>query len=196
MKIQGWFPLGLTGWISLQSKGLLEIFSNRTVQKHQFYSTWRIPGAEPNRLLSMGSHRVGHDWSDLAAAAAAAVAFFKVQLSHPYVTTGKIIALTRLTFVSKVTSLFFNMLSRLVIAFLPRKQACFYFMAKVTMCSGFGAQENQVPLFSLFLHLFAMKWWDRMQWCSFFECWVLSWLFHSPLSLLSRGSLVLLYFLP
>ena len=45
----------------LQSKGLSRVFSNRTVQKHQFYSTWRIPGAEPNRLLSMGSHRVGHD---------------------------------------------------------------------------------------------------------------------------------------
>ena len=47
-------------------------------------------------------------------------AFFMVQLSHPYVTTGKTIALTRQTFVSKVASLPFNMLSRLVIAFLPR----------------------------------------------------------------------------
>ena len=47
-------------------------------------------------------------------------AFFIVQLSHPYVTTGKTIALTRWTFVGKVTSLLFNMLSRLVITFLPR----------------------------------------------------------------------------
>ena len=47
-------------------------------------------------------------------------AFFIVQLSHPYMTTGKTIALTRWTFVSKVMSLLFNMLSRLVIAFLPR----------------------------------------------------------------------------
>ena len=47
-------------------------------------------------------------------------AFFTVQLSHPYMTTGKTIALTRLTFVGKVMSLFFNMLSRLVITFLPR----------------------------------------------------------------------------
>ena len=46
--------------------------------------------------------------------------FFMVQLSHPYMTTGKTIALTRQTFVSKVMSLLFNMLSRLVIAFLPR----------------------------------------------------------------------------
>ena len=47
-------------------------------------------------------------------------AFFIVQLSHSYITTGKIIALKRHTFVDKVMSLFFNMLSRLVIAFLPR----------------------------------------------------------------------------
>ena len=47
-------------------------------------------------------------------------AFFIVQVSHPYVITGKTIALTRWTFVSKVTSLLFNMLSRLVIAFLSR----------------------------------------------------------------------------
>ena len=47
-------------------------------------------------------------------------AFFIVQLSHPYMITGKIIALTRWTFVGKVMSLLFNMLSRLVITFLPR----------------------------------------------------------------------------
>ena len=49
-------------------------------------------------------------------------AFFIVQLSHPYMTTGKTIALTRRTFVSKIMSLLFNMLSRLVIAFLPRSK--------------------------------------------------------------------------
>ena len=49
-------------------------------------------------------------------------AFFMVQLSHPYMTRGKSIALTRWTFVSKVTSVLFNMLSRLVIAFLPRRK--------------------------------------------------------------------------
>ena len=50
------------------------------------------------------------------------LAFFIVQLSHPYMTTGKTIALTRMTFVGKVMSLPFNMLSRLVIAFLPRSK--------------------------------------------------------------------------
>ena len=49
-------------------------------------------------------------------------ALFIVQLSHPYMTTGKTIALTRWTFVGKVTSLLFNMLSRLVITFLPRSK--------------------------------------------------------------------------
>ena len=49
-------------------------------------------------------------------------AFFMVQFSHPYMTTGKIIALTRQTFTGKVMSLLFNMLSRLVIAFLPRSK--------------------------------------------------------------------------
>ena len=48
--------------------------------------------------------------------------FFIVQLSHPYMTTGKHIALTRQTFVGKVLSLLFNMLSRLVITFLPRSK--------------------------------------------------------------------------
>ena len=49
-------------------------------------------------------------------------AFFIVQLSHPYVTAGKTIAMTRRTFVGKVMSLIFNMLSRLTIAFLPRSK--------------------------------------------------------------------------
>ena len=49
-------------------------------------------------------------------------AFFIVQLSHPYMTTGKTMALTRWTFVGKVMSLLFNMLSRLIIAFLPRSK--------------------------------------------------------------------------
>ena len=72
MNIQDWFPLGWTGWITLQSKSLSRVFfSNTTVQK----------------------------------------AFFIDQLSHPYMTTGKTIALTRRAFVGKVISLLFNMLS-------------------------------------------------------------------------------------
>ena len=66
-----------------------------------------------------------------------------VQLSHPYTTTGKTIALTRWTFVGKVMSLLFNMMSRLVTAFLPRRTS-FNFMASVTICSDFVAQEYKV----------------------------------------------------
>ena len=69
---------------------------------------------------------------------------FIVQLSHPYMTTGKTIALTRWTFIGKVMSLFFNMLSRLVIAFSSKEQASFNFMAAVTTCSDFGAPQNKV----------------------------------------------------
>ena len=71
------------------------------------------------------------------------LAFFIVLLSHPYMTTGKTIALTRWTFVDKVMSLLFNMLFRLVIIFLPRSTP-FNFMAAVTICSDFGAQKNKV----------------------------------------------------
>ena len=69
-------------------------------------------------------------------------AFFIGQLSHPYMTTGKTIALTRRTFVGEVMSLLLNMLSRLVITFLPR--SVFYFMAAITICSDFGASKNKV----------------------------------------------------
>ena len=67
-----------------------------------------------------------------------------VQLSHPHMIIGKTIALTRWTFVGKVMSLLFNMLSRFVIAVLSRsKQASFNFMAALTICSDFGAQGNK-----------------------------------------------------
>ena len=71
MNTQDWSPLGWTGWISMKSKGLSRVFSNTTVQKHQFFGA----------------------------------VFFIVQLSHPYMITGKTIALTRGTFVGKVMSL-------------------------------------------------------------------------------------------
>ena len=65
-----------------------------------------------------------------------------IQFSHPYMTTGKTIASTIWTFVGKV--MFFNMLSRFVTAFFPKEQASFNFMAAVTICSDFGAQENKI----------------------------------------------------
>ena len=59
-------------------------------------------------------------------------------------TTGKTVALTRWTFVNKVTSLLFNIVSRYVIAFLPRSKHCLISWLHVTICSDFGAQENKV----------------------------------------------------
>ena len=74
-------------------------------------------------------------------------AFFTVQLSHPYMTTGRIIALTRRTFVDKVMSLLFNMFSRLIITFLRRNKclliSCFNFIA-VIICNDTGAPQNKV----------------------------------------------------
>ena len=68
-------------------------------------------------------------------------------------------------------------------------------MAAAIICSDFGAQENSLSLFPLFFHLFAMNWWDWMPWFLFFECWVLSQLFHSALSPLSAIMVVSYTFL-
>ena len=87
MNTQDWSPLGWTGWIFLQSKGFSRVFSNTTIQKHQFF------GAQ----LSLWSNSHIHTWL-----------------------LKKTIALTRKTTVSKVMCLLFNMMSSLIIAFLPR----------------------------------------------------------------------------
>ena len=111
-------------------------------------------------------------------------------------TTGKTVALTRRTFVGKVMSLPFNMLSRLIIAFLPRTKWLLISWLKSPSVQWFWSPIKKCQsLFPLFPHLFAMRWWDQMSWSLFSECWVLSQLFHSPLSLSSRGSFVPLCFL-
>ena len=105
-------------------------------------------------------------------------------------TTGKTIALTTQTFVSKVMSLLFNMLSRLVIAFLPIN-----FMAAVTIYSDFGAQENKVCHYFYFFSSICHEVLGPDAMILVFWMLSLSQLFHSPLPLSSRGSLVLLHFL-
>ena len=80
-----------------------------------------------------------HHWSSKASILSHS-AFFMVQLSHPHMTAGKTIAWTRQTFVSKVIYLLFNTLSRFVIAFLPRSNNFFDFVAAVTICSDLGAE--------------------------------------------------------
>ena len=71
-------------------------------------------------------------------------AFFMVQLSHPYMTTGKTIGLARWTFVGKVLSLLFNMLSSLVIVFLPGSKCLLISWLQSPSAVIFGAQENKV----------------------------------------------------
>ena len=84
-------------------------------------------------------------------------AFFIAQLSYPYMTTGKTIALTRRTFVDKVMSLLFNMLSRLVIIFLPRSKRLLISWLQSPSAVILEPKKLSQPLFPLFPHLFAMK---------------------------------------
>ena len=119
------FPLGWTGWFSLQSKGLSRVFCNTSSKA----------------LILQHS------------------AFFIDQLSHPYMTTGKTIDLTRCTFVGKVMSLLFNMLSRLVITSLPRSKCLLISWLQSPSALILEPPEIKACQFPLFPHLFAMKWW-------------------------------------
>ena len=137
----------------------IRVFSNESTLHMRWQKYWSVGFSisPSNEHPGMISFRM--DWLDLLAvqgtlksllqhhSSKASIvqhsAFFTVQLSHPYMTTGKTIALTRWTFVGKVMSLLLNMLSRWVITFLPRSKRlnC---MAAVTICSDFGAQKNKV----------------------------------------------------
>ena len=84
-------------------------------------------------------------------------AFFTVQLSHPYMTTGKTISLTRQTFISKVISLLFNMLSRLVTALLPRSKCLLISWLLSPSAVILEPKKMNYVTVSIFPHLFAMK---------------------------------------
>ena len=88
-------------------------------------------------------------------------AFFIVQFSHPYMTTGKTIALTRQTFVGKIMCLLFNMLSRFVIAFLPRSKRLLISWLQSPSAVILGPKKIKPDTVS---PLLAMKWWDQMLW--------------------------------
>ena len=155
MNMQGWFPLGWTGWISLKSKGLSRVFSNIAAQKHQF---------------------------------------FCAHLSHPYMTTGKTIALTRRTFVGKVMSLLFNMLSRLVITFLPKSKCLLISWLQSPSAMILEPKKIVCHCFHYFPIYFPWSDGTRCHDLSFLN--VEFQLFHSPLSLSLRGFLVPPHFLP
>ena len=99
-----------------------------------------------NSLLQQHSSKASILWRS---------AFFTVQLSHPYMTTGKTIALTRQIFVGKVMSLLLNALSRLVITFLPRSKRLL--ISWLQSPSAVILEPRSLTLFPLFPHLFAMK---------------------------------------
>ena len=147
----------------------IRVFSNESALRIRWPKYWSFsfiisPSSDYSGLISF---RV--DWFDLLAVQGTLMsllqhhslkvsilrcsAFFMVQLSHPYMTTGKTIALTLGTFVNKVMSLL-NMLSRFVLAFLPRSK-CLYFKAAVTIHRDSGAQENKIchcfPFFPSYL---------------------------------------------
>ena len=144
-KLQGWFPLGLTGLISLLSKGLSRPFQGRLQHR-----------SSKESILQCS-------------------ALFMVQLWHPYMTTGKSIDLTTWNFAGKVMSLLFHILSRLVFAFLPRRKRLLISCLKSPSAVILEPPKIwSLSLFPLFPHLFTMKWWDQIPWSSFFECWDLS----------------------
>ena len=130
----------LNGMESLSVFPSIRVFSNETVLCIRWSKCWSFSFSisPSNEYAELISFRM--DWFDLLAVQGTlksllqhhtskasmgwCSAFFIVQLSHPHMTPGKTIALTRQIFVGKVMSLLFNMLSRLVIAFLPRRK-CF-----------------------------------------------------------------------
>ena len=91
-------------------------------------------------------------------------AFFMVQVSHLYMITGKTIGLIIQTSVGKVMSLLFNTLSRFVIAFLPRNKCLLILWLQSPSAVILEPKKMKSVTVSIFLHLFAMKYWDQMQW--------------------------------
>ena len=135
----------------------IRVFSNKLALHIRWPKHWSFSTSSSNEYLGLISFR--SDWLDLLvvqgtlksllqhhsskASILQRSAFFMVQLSHPYIITGKTIAFTRQMFVSKVMSLLFNTLSRFVIAFLPRSKHLLISWLQ-SLSSDFGAQENKI----------------------------------------------------
>ena len=151
----------------------IRVFSNESVLHIRWSKYWSFsfnisPSNEYSGLISFRM-----DWLDLLAvqgtlksllqhhSSKASIlqcsACFIVQLSHLYMTTGKTIALTRQTFVGKVMSLLFNMLSRLVMAFLPRSKCLLISWLQLPSAVILETSKTKSVTVPLFPHLFAMK---------------------------------------
>ena len=153
----------------------IRVFSNEPVLHIRWPKYWSFSICPSNEYSGLISFRI--DWFDLLAvhrtlksllqhySSKASVlqcsAFFIVQFSHPYMTTGKTIALARWTFVGKVMSLLFSMLSRLVIAFLPRSKCLLISWLQSPSAVILEPPKIKSLTISIVPHLIAMKWWDR-----------------------------------
>ena len=158
----------------------IRVFSNESVLCIRWpkYWTFSFSISPSNEYSGLISFRM--DWLDLLAvqgtcknllqhhSSKASIpqcsAFFIVQLSHPHMTNGKTKALTRWTFASKVISLLFNMLSRLVIAFLPRNKHLLISWLQSPTAVILEPRKTKSFTFPLFPNLFTMKRWDQMPW--------------------------------
>ena len=155
----------------------IRVFSNESTLRMRWPKSWSFSFSISSSNEHPGLISFRMDWLDLLAvqgslksllkhhSSKASIlhcsAFFTVQLSHPYMTTGKTIALTRRTFVAKVMSLLFNMLSKLVITFLPRSKCLLISWLQSPSAVILEPPRKSQPLLP---HLFAMKWWDQMPW--------------------------------
>jgi len=158
----------------------IRVFSNKSALRIRWPNYWSFSFniSPSNEYPGLISFRM--DWLDLLAvqgtlksllqhhSSKASIlwcsAFLIVQLSHPCMTTGKIIALTRRTFVGKVMSLLLNMLSRLAITFLPRSKCLFISWLQSLSAVIMEPRRIKSDTVSTVSHLFAMKWRDQMPW--------------------------------
>ena len=158
----------------------IRVFSSESslLMRWPKYWSFSFSISPPNEHPGLISFRM--DWLDLLAAqgtlksllqhhsSKASIflcsAFFTAQLSHPYMTTGKTIALTRWTFFGKVMSLLFNMHSRLIINFLPRSKCLLISWLQSPSAVILEPPKWSLTLFPLSPHLFPMRWWDQMPW--------------------------------
>ena len=138
----------------------IRVFSNESALRMRWPTYWSfsfsiIPSKEIPGLISFrmdwldllalqGTLKSLHQHHSLKASILWCSAFFTVQLLHPYMTTGKTLALTRRTFVGKVMSMLFNMLSRLVINFLPRSKHLFISWGQSPSTLNLEPKENTV----------------------------------------------------
>ena len=154
----------------------IKVFSNESTLRMRWPKYWNFSLSISPSNEHLGLVSFGKDWLDLLAvrgthkslqhhSSKASIlhhSAFTVQFSHPYMTTGKTLALTRRTFVGKIMSLLLNMLSRLVIYFLPRSKRLLISWLQSPSAVILEPRKIKSDTVSIVSHLFPMKWWERM----------------------------------